>query len=96
MNRNFALMLGIVSCLLIAACDNDDTLPLSQYEKVDVNVYFYFPDNKEVFLGTTRGASSCGSMSHAYAASKGLSRSDRWSYICCVIRKGSQCYNKIR
>ena len=25
-----------------------------------------------------------------------VERSDKWSYICCTIHKGSQCYNKIR
>lgn len=78
-----------------SGCD-DGTLPLSKYDKVDVNVYFYFPDNREVFLGQTRGASSCGDIAYSYAASKNLSRSDNWSYICCTIEKGSDCYRKIR
>lgn len=38
-----------------------ETLPLSRYDEVDVNVYFYFPDGYEVYLGKTKGASSCGS-----------------------------------
>ena len=82
--------------LPLFGCDDDGTLPLSEYEKVDVNVYFYFPNDREVYLGTTRGASSCGRMSHSYAQSKNLESSDNWSYICCTIRKGSDCYNKIR
>lgn len=86
----FFLMIGIAS-----GC-GDGTLPLSQYDKVDVNVYFYFPDDNEVYLGETRGASSCGDIAYSYAASKNLDRSDDWSYICCTIEKGSDCYRKIR
>ena len=36
-------------------CD-DGTLPTSEYEEVDVNVHFYFPNGTEVDLGSTRGA----------------------------------------
>lgn len=70
-------------------------LPLSKYESVDVNVYFYFPDNREVFLGQTHGAAACGNAARQYASSKGAMNS-RWSYVCCTIRKDSQCYEKIR
>ena len=86
-----AVVLGVTAC-----DDSDGLLPLSEYENVDVNVYFYFPNDKEVFLGRTRGASSCGDMSYSYARQKNLGRDDKWSYICCTIRKGSQCYEKIR
>ena len=86
----FVIVMGIAS-----GC-GDGTLPFSQYDKVDVNVYFYFPDDREIFLGETRGASSCGDMAHNYAATNKLSRSSKWSYICCTIEKGSSCYRKIR
>ena len=88
----------IVVFLMLALTSGcgDGTLPLSQYDKVDVNVYFYFPNGSEVFLGETRGASSCGAMSHNFAQSKNLERSDGWSYICCTIEKGWTCYRKIR
>ena len=90
----FKIMLLLIAVPLFG-CD-DGMLPLSEYENVDVNVYFYFPNEKEVYLGTTRGASSCGRISHLYAQRENLKRSDKWSYICCTIRKGSQCYDKIR
>lgn len=84
-----------VSILALAGC-GDDSLSLSEYDDVDVNVYFYFPNDREVSLGKVRGASACGDVAYSYAREKNLSRSDRWSYICCTIRKGSQCYEKIR
>jgi hypothetical protein len=72
------------------------SLPLSSYEDVDVNVYFYFPNDKEVSLGQEHGASACGAAANAYAREKNMSRSDGWSYICCTIRRDSDCYEKIR
>ena len=86
----------LCSASLFVACSGDDSLPFSEYDNIDVNVYFYFPDDREVYLGETRGASSCGDIAYSYAESKNLSRSDKWSYICCTIEKGSDCYRKIR
>ena len=82
--------------MILTSCGDDDTLPLSKYESVDVNVYFYFPNEIEVYLGQTHGASSCGAMAHNYASSKSLESNSDWSYICCTIEKGSSCYHKIR
>lgn len=73
-----------------------ETLPLSRYDDVDVNVYFYFPDGYEVYLGKTKGASSCGSFAYAYAEEKKLARNNEWSYVCCTIEGDSSCYRKIR
>lgn len=68
----------------------------AQLENSQYNAYFYFPDNKEVYLGEAYSLSGCGSMAHSYANRKGLSRGDRWGYICCLIAKGSSCYEKHR
>jgi hypothetical protein len=96
MNRVAAFLICIFASGFLTACEDDDTLPFSEYEKVQVNVYFYFPDDREMYLGETKGASSCGNIAYSYAQSKGMSRSDNWSYICCTIEKGSSCYRKIR
>ena len=73
-----------------------DTLPLSRYEDIYVSTYFYFPNDKEVYLGDTKGASSCGDMAYSYAYEKGLHHSSNWSYICCTHEEGSNCYRTIR
>ena len=45
------LCLTIAVLLGVPACDDSDgLLPLSEYENVDVNVYFYFPNDKEIYL----------------------------------------------
>lgn len=87
---------SFVLIFILVGCDDDGLLPLSEYENVDVNIYFYSPDNTETYLGKTRGAKSCGNISHSYARQKNLERGDGWSYICCTIYKGDQCYHKIR
>jgi len=70
------------------------SLPSSKYEDVNVNAYFYYPNNKEVYLGEMKGASACGDAAYSHASEKNVSGD--WSYICCTIRKGSSCYEKIR
>lgn len=71
------------------------TLPLSKYEDVSVNAYFYYPNDTEVYLGQHRGASACQSAAASFAASKDISGAN-WSYICCTIENGSACYRKIK
>jgi len=73
---------------------NGNLRPLS-YEH-DYNVYAYFPDNRQVYLGPVTGLDNCGASAYAWASSNNLNRYDGWSYICCSIRKGSQCYEKQR
>ena len=73
-----------------------DTLPFERYDDIDVNVYFYFEDDREVYLGQTHGASSCGRLAYSYASQQDLSRNDDWTYICCTMENGSSCYRKIR
>ena len=73
-----------------------DSLPLSRYDDLYVNVYFYFPDGKEAYLGRTKGASSCGDMAHGYAHQHRLTGNRNWSYVCCTEEGDSNCYRKIR
>ena len=73
----------------------NDILPFSKYEDVSVNAYFYFPDNREIYLGQYKGASACQNAARNYANSKNMS-SASWSYICCTNEKGSSCYRKIK
>ena len=75
--------------------EEDTTLPFSKYEEISVNAYFYYPDDKEVYLGQMIGASACQSAANRYAASKNMSNAN-WSYICCTIEQGSSCYRKIK
>jgi len=73
-----------------------ENLPLSRYNEIDVNVYFYFPNGHEVYLGETKGASSCGSIAYSYAGEKNLLQNNEWGYVCCTIEGDASCYRKIR
>ena len=90
------LLAGCVVASLVASGCGDDTLPLDEYENVDVHAYFYFPNDTERYLGEYRGAGACGDAAYAYAREKGMSDYTDWSYICCTIRNRSDCYEKIR
>ena len=61
----------------------------------DYHVYAYYPDDREVYLDRVTGLDACGEVAYSWAKSKNLT-SARWDYICCSIRKGSQCYSKHR
>ena len=78
------------------SCRSYSDFTCTQLERSRYNAYFYFPDNKEVFLGESVSLSGCGSMAYSYANRKELSRGDGWGYICCLIAKGSSCYEKHR
>lgn len=77
-------------------CRSYSDFSCSQISKADYNVYFYMPNGNEVYLGKTEGLQSCGAISWDYAAQKNISRSADWGYICCMIAKGSSCYEKHR
>lgn len=73
---------------------SEEALPLSEYENVRVNAYFYYPNDLEVYLGEYLGASECNSAAVSYANHNNISGD--WGYVCCTIRLGYQCYEKIR
>jgi len=78
------------------SCRSYSDFTCAQLESSRYNAYFYFSDNKEIYLGESNSLSRCGSMARSLANQKGLSGGDRWSYICCLIAKGSSCYEKHR
>lgn len=62
--------------------DSNGYLKLDRYEKVEVDVYFYFQNSsKEYYLDTVTGTSSCGDVAYSYAYEKRV-QNTRWSYIC--------------
>lgn len=76
-------------CLSITACERDK-------EKNDYNVYFYYPDGREIYLGETKGLSYCGDLAWDTAYQLKLDNNPNWSYICCWKTKNSECKEKHR
>jgi hypothetical protein len=76
-------------------CSSYSSFSCKQIEAADYNVYFYFPSGDEQYLGQANGLRQCSQNAHSFAASKKLSQ-ERWGYICCMIARGSACYEKHR
>ena len=67
----------------------------SDNESVYMNVYFYYPNGQEVYLGKVRGISQCQNIASSFAYNEKQGQSN-WDYLCCTIKRGSSCYEKIR
>lgn len=93
----------ILSILIIVSlygcsdsCQEYSNFSCKEIEKASYNVYFYFPNDKEQYLGQAQGLTQCGNLAHNFASTKNLSHKVEWSYICCMRVKGSECYEKHR
>lgn len=89
-----ALALGLLGCGDSCTGYSDFTCP--EIEEATYNVYFYYPSEKEVFLGEVEGLAYCGDLAYDFAASKKMDEDSGWSYICCMIANNSDCYEKHR
>jgi hypothetical protein len=77
-------------------CSSYSSFSCKQIEAADYNVHFFYPSgNASEYLGQAKGLSECGHRARSFAANKNLSRAD-WGYICCMISRGSSCYEKHR
>jgi len=70
--------------------DTERAIEASQY-----NVYFYYPDDREVFVGEADGLEMCRNTARGYAYGRNMIQSD-WNYICCRITSSSNCASKHR
>ena len=77
-------------------CSSYSDFSCKEIDQANYNIYFYHPNESEIYLGQAKGISQCGAMALNFAHSKDLSRNNDWGYICCMIAKGSQCYEKHR
>jgi hypothetical protein len=93
------LVVGITLASLVSSCGDEcssySSFSCKQIETADYNVYFYFPSGEEQYLGRTTGLRQCGQTAHSFATSKKLTQ-ENWGYICCMIARGSDCYEKHR
>ena len=94
--KTFSASLLIVLLTGCDECREYSDFSCSQIQKADYNVYFYFPNGREYYLGPAEGLNQCGDVAYSYAASKNLNNNSDWSYICCMKAKGSECYEKHR
>lgn len=59
------------------------------------NVYFYWPDSREEYIGIAKGLESCNAAAVKFANLKKLPAAN-WGYICCKITSQSSCAVKER
>jgi predicted CoA-binding protein len=80
--------IGAGAAILLGGCSDKcreySAYTCDQIQKANYNVYFYYPDNREEFLGETQGLDSCGGIAHAYANNHDMSQAE-WGYVCCMI-----------
>ena len=85
---------------LLASCGDEcsdySNYSCKQIANATYNVYFYFPNEREEYLGIANGLEQCGGIAGSYAAEHNMSRSDSWSYICCMKTGKSECEEKHR
>lgn len=70
-------------------CRSYSDYTCDQLENSTYNVYFYFPDSTEYYLGQSSSLSSCGSSANNYARSRNIGYG--WSWICCLETSNSSC-----
>jgi hypothetical protein len=99
MRRGEAVM-AVVTLLFAAGCSDScreySNYSCSQLEKQTYNVLVYPPSGREYHVGREVGLEACGVTAWGYAEAKGFSRSNDWSYICCLETKDSACAEKHR
>jgi hypothetical protein len=95
--KRFGIIFGALAALTACGdeCSSYSEFSCKEIQNAEYNVYFYYPNQTETYLGQASGLSQCGNVAHSFAAQKNLSGSE-WGYICCMIAKGSSCYEKHR
>ena len=69
--------------------------PLDDTERAvnnsNFNVYFYYPNGNEKYLGSVSGLPSCSVTANNFAYVNSI---NDWTYVCCRIADGSGCKSK--
>ena len=99
MRRAILIAVALAWPLAVGGCGDEcrsySDYTCDQIERADYNVFFYYPSQEERYLGKASGLSQCQSMARNYAANAEVIKAD-WGYICCMIARGSDCYEKHR
>ena len=98
--KRLLVISSVISIVFLYGCGDEcsdySDFSCGEIQDASYNVYFYFPNDKEYYLGVAEGLSQCGDMAYSYAESKNMSVQTKWNYICCMKAKGSECYEKHR
>ena len=86
---------GIFDLFRRDSCKQYSDYTCKQLENSPYNVYFYWPNNSEEYLGQSSSLSQCGDMAVNFSYRKSIQNED-WGYICCLITNSSSCAEKHR
>ena len=95
--RTYVLIATILSAFALSGCGDEcssySKFSCEEIQNADYNVRFNFPSGTDAYLGRAKGLQECGAVALNYAVSKNVSTAD-WGYVCCMISRGSPCYEK--
>ena len=77
------------------SCKQYSDYTCKQLENSPYNVYFYWPNDREEYLGQSSSLSQCGDIAIDFSYRKKV-QNQNWGYICCLITKNSSCAEKHR
>jgi hypothetical protein len=92
--------IAAAAALILTSCGGDSCSSYSEYtcaqiDAAEYNVYFYYPDDREEYIGRVSGLQACQSTASNYASQRQLGAA-RWGYVCCMITETSSCQEKHR
>lgn len=86
---------GLLDLFRKDSCKQYSDYTCKQLENSHYNVYFYWPNDREEYLGQSSSLSQCGDMAINFSYRKEV-QNENWGYICCLITATSSCAEKHR
>ena len=95
--KSTAKLFAIVPLLFILSACGDSCSTYSKYscsqiEKASYNVFFYFPDGREYYLGSVEGLGNCSALAGNYSVA---TKAPKY-WVCCMKTAKSSCEEKHR
>ena len=87
---------GLLDRVFGDSCTEYSDFTCDELEQSRYNVYFFYPNRTDEYLGQSNSLTECNSMAVYHANKNDIDRNDDWGYICCLIANGSSCYEKHR
>ena len=85
--KTLAGHLVMLGCsILLLGCDPN-------LDSAKFNAYFYYPSNRQEFLGQVSGLGACQAAARSKAQALRM-EPESWSYVCCLKTNSSDCAEK--
>lgn len=87
------LLMAMVLFACRDECKTYSNFSCAEIENARYNVHFIYPDKKEILLGEVESLSNCKMTAMSFAKDINMSEKS-WDYNCCMIAKGSECFER--